>query len=161
MDDPRGGRESGRRYLALQKNLTRCSSRHGASNKFLDVCPEGGTDDSFMDRRTADYAKTAMKIARTKRAPFFVAAGFYRPHLRWHVPKRFYDLYASTSIRTPRKSRFAPAGMPDVAWANEGAAAARVFITSRARGAVAGSGAPSRRGLAAPPRARDRAATVG
>jgi len=107
-------------YLALQKNLTRCAARHLASNKFLDVCPEAGPDDAFMDRRTADFAEAAMRLAREKKKPFFVAAGFYRPHLRWHVPRRFYDRYEGAAIRTPAASRLAPTGMPDVAWANEG-----------------------------------------
>lgn len=107
-----------RPYLHLQKNLTRCAARVG--RKFLDVCPTEGDDADFMDRRTADYSIEAMAIARRKKKPFFVACGFYRPHLRWHVPQRFYDLYKQRSMRTPVRSRETPQDMPDVAWANEG-----------------------------------------
>jgi arylsulfatase A-like enzyme len=35
------------------------------------------------------------------REPFFCAAGFYKPHLPWHVPKRFFDLYDPTRITLP------------------------------------------------------------
>ena len=107
-------------YLHLRKNLTRCAERHPSSNKFLDVCPTEGSDQDFMDRRTADYSIEAMSIARGRKKPFFVACGLYRPHLRWHVPRRFYDLYGTSNIRAPMKTRQVPVDMPDVAWANEG-----------------------------------------
>jgi arylsulfatase A-like enzyme len=33
--------------------------------------------------------------------PFFCAAGFYKPHLPWHVPQRFFDLYDPARISLP------------------------------------------------------------
>lgn len=33
--------------------------------------------------------------------PFFCAAGIYKPHLPWHVPKRFFDLYDPQLITLP------------------------------------------------------------
>jgi arylsulfatase A-like enzyme len=33
--------------------------------------------------------------------PFFCAAGLYKPHLPWHVPKRFFDLYDAARITLP------------------------------------------------------------
>lgn len=33
--------------------------------------------------------------------PFFCAAGLYKPHLPWHVPKRFFDLYDPARITLP------------------------------------------------------------
>jgi len=33
--------------------------------------------------------------------PFFCAAGIYKPHLPWHVPKRFFDLYPLSKIVLP------------------------------------------------------------
>ena len=33
--------------------------------------------------------------------PFFCAAGLYKPHLPWHVPKRFFDLYDAAKITLP------------------------------------------------------------
>jgi arylsulfatase A-like enzyme len=35
------------------------------------------------------------------RQPFFCAAGFYKPHLPWHVPQRFFDLYPIDKISLP------------------------------------------------------------
>ena len=107
-------------YLPLMKNLTRCSRKNAKSGRFLDVCPEDGPEADFMDRRTADYAIEAMALARRRARPFFVVAGFYRPHLRWHVPRAHYDAYAGVDVGAPVQSRRKPFGMPDIAWANEG-----------------------------------------
>ena len=106
-------------YLPLMKNLTRCSRKNAKSGRFLDVCPEDSGEEAFMDRLTADYAVEAMRVARKLEKPFFVVAGFYRPHLRWHVPRAFYDKYTGT-LGTPVRSRSKPHAMPDIAWANEG-----------------------------------------
>ncbi|KAH8060223.1 sulfuric ester hydrolase [Aureococcus anophagefferens] len=106
-------------YLPLMKNLTRCSRKNAKSGRFLDVCPEDFGEEAFMDRLTADYAVEAMRVARKVERPFFVVAGFYRPHLRWHVPRAFYDRYSGT-LGTPLRSRSKPSNMPDIAWANEG-----------------------------------------
>lgn len=35
------------------------------------------------------------------RQPFFCAAGLYKPHLPWHVPRRFFDLYPLDDIVVP------------------------------------------------------------
>ena len=35
------------------------------------------------------------------KTPFFCAAGFYKPHLPWHAPKRFFDLYDPDRISLP------------------------------------------------------------
>src|SRR5690606_183934 len=34
--------------------------------------------------------------------PFFVALGIYRPHLPWHVPQKYFDLYPLENIVTPQ-----------------------------------------------------------
>ena len=34
--------------------------------------------------------------------PFFCAAGIYKPHLPWHVPQRFFDLYDRDQIALPQ-----------------------------------------------------------
>jgi arylsulfatase A-like enzyme len=33
--------------------------------------------------------------------PFFCAAGIYKPHLPWHVPQRFFDLYQTDELTLP------------------------------------------------------------
>ena len=37
--------------------------------------------------------------------PFFCAAGFYKPHLPWHAPRRFFDMYDVNRIALPLVKR--------------------------------------------------------
>uniref|UniRef100_A0A7S3K2S3 Sulfatase N-terminal domain-containing protein n=1 Tax=Aureoumbra lagunensis TaxID=44058 RepID=A0A7S3K2S3_9STRA len=106
--------------LPLTKNLTRCHHVHPRSKRILDVCPEMLARRDFMDERTADHSENAIRRAVASSQPFFVVAGFYRPHLRWHVPQSYYDLYNNNKISVAQNSRFKPHGMPDIAWTSEG-----------------------------------------
>jgi iduronate 2-sulfatase len=60
--------------------------------------------------------------ARTQAAggPYFIAAGIRRPHRVWHVPKRFYDLYANNgtfpTCMPLAKFKTGPVGMPEIAY---------------------------------------------
>lgn len=48
---------------------------------------------------------------------WFLALGFFKPHLPWTCPKRFFDQYPLDKITVPQgRSRYAPDGMPMVAW---------------------------------------------
>ena len=33
--------------------------------------------------------------------PFFIAAGFHKPHMPWHVPRKWFDLFPLESIKLP------------------------------------------------------------
>ena len=54
--------------------------------------------------------------ARTGK-PFFLAAGFHKPHLPWTAPRRFFDLYPAGSIPEPASSTMH--NVPDVALQTE------------------------------------------
>lgn len=51
------------------------------------------------DARTVRFVQEF--LAEPQPAPFFLAAGLYRPHLPWYVPRRFYDLYPLERITLP------------------------------------------------------------
>jgi len=55
-----------------------------------------GPDSLHGDYQTADQAIKALEENRGK--PFFIAAGFYKPHLPFVAPKRFWDLYTEEEI---------------------------------------------------------------
>ena len=56
------------------------------------------------DSLMADYnsAKWAVnKLGQKHDKPFFLATGFNRPHVPWHVPKKWYDMFPLENIKTP------------------------------------------------------------
>ena len=63
--------------------------------------------------------ETLERLAVRKEKPFFMAIGFYRPHLPFVVPERFIDFYPSVNIKLPT-NMFAPLNMPNVAWSYYG-----------------------------------------
>ena len=68
----------------------------GSSLSFLEA---EGTDDEQTDGMVANEAVRLMKENRDK--PFFIAAGFYRPHCPYIAPKKYFDLYPVKDIALP------------------------------------------------------------
>lgn len=52
--------------------------------------------------------QTILKLMREQVAaqkPFFLAAGFHKPHLPWTAPKRFFDMYPKDKIKIPTEPK--------------------------------------------------------
>jgi iduronate 2-sulfatase len=57
------------------------------------------TDNADADEPDGRRAKdVAQFLAAPRSAPFFLAVGFAKPHLRWVAPKRYFDLYPPAGI---------------------------------------------------------------
>ncbi len=50
-------------------------------------------DAAYPDGIVAAAATEELRQFAASRQPFFLAAGFYRPHLPWAVPRKYWDLY--------------------------------------------------------------------
>jgi len=59
-----------------------------------------GSDDEFTDAKVA--AETIRLLEEHKDKPFFIGCGFYRPHVPWIVPKKFFDLYPLEKVPLPK-----------------------------------------------------------
>ena len=55
-------------------------------------------DSAYPDGMIADRAIEALHKLRNSAKPFFLAMGFYRPHLPWAVPKKYWDLYDRNNV---------------------------------------------------------------
>ena len=56
-----------------------------------------GPDSRHNDFQTAEKVIQALEVNKDR--PFFIAAGFYKPHLPFVAPKRYWDLYSVDEIR--------------------------------------------------------------
>lgn len=55
---------------------------------------EGDVDDEgYPDGLTAKLAEQKLKELSGKKQPFFLGVGFFKPHLPFNVPKRYWDMY--------------------------------------------------------------------
>jgi iduronate 2-sulfatase len=81
-------------------------------------------DHDYADGRVA--AETIQRLQAAKQnagQPFFIAAGFVRPHLPFSAPKKYWDLYDPASLPLPEHETH-PAGSPPVAHKRGGEIAA-------------------------------------
>jgi iduronate 2-sulfatase len=100
-------------YFTNQKLGEIGSLPRGAAFESPDVA-----DDAYADGRVA--AETVMRLAAAKErrekegTPFFIAAGFARPHLPFSAPRKFWDLYDPEKLPLSTDEG-PPAGAPRVA----------------------------------------------
>jgi len=68
-------------------------------------------DDVYEDGMLAERAVKTLEMLARRKEPFFLACGFWRPHLPLNCPKRYWDLYDPKKIRIA-DNRYRPKGAP-------------------------------------------------
>jgi uncharacterized sulfatase len=81
------------------RNLTPAIQIGGALSFYV----AHGTDEEETDGLVA--AEAIRLLEKRGGAPFFLAVGFYRPHVPCVAPRRYFDMYSLDRIRIPAASR--------------------------------------------------------
>lgn len=68
-------------------------------------------DDAYQDGKVANRTIADLQRLADREEPFFLACGFWRPHLPFNAPKKYWDLYDRSKI-TIAANRFRPVGAP-------------------------------------------------
>ena len=72
-------------------------------------------DEVYIDGRSANAAVN--KLSELRETPFFLAVGFWKPHLPYNAPKKYWDLYDTAHLpEPPNKER--GKNVPEIAYAN-------------------------------------------
>ena len=71
-------------------------------------------DHAFYDGAQTELALETLKRLKDSDQPFFLALGYYRPHLPFVAPKKYWDLYDRDKI-SPAGNPFLPEGAPIMA----------------------------------------------
>jgi len=95
--------------------LTNHTPKRGLGSSLSFLAAEG-TDEEQTDGKVATEVIRLME--ENKERPFFIAAGFYRPHCPYIAPKKYFDLYPLDKIPAPQFSREAAAAAPKPALAS-------------------------------------------
>ena len=61
--------------------------------------PYPAADEKMPDYKISNWAVEKLKEKHDK--PFFLAAGFMRPHVPWYVPQKWFDMHPVENIKTP------------------------------------------------------------
>ena len=72
-------------------------------------------DEAYFDGRIANLAVKTLGELGQKKKPFFLAVGFWKPHLPFNAPKRYWDMYDSAKL-PPLTNPERPANAPEIAF---------------------------------------------
>src|SRR5688500_4007668 len=78
--------------------LTNLTPQRGLGSS-LSYYASPAPDEAHTDGMVA--AETIASLEKNKDRPFFIGAGFYRPHCPFIAPKKYFDLYPANTIRLP------------------------------------------------------------
>ena len=76
-------------------------------------------DGAYPDGQIASHAIASLRRYAEADEPFFLAVGFYKPHLPFNAPERYWALYDSSEITLP-DVQAPPEGAPELALTNWG-----------------------------------------
>ena len=101
--------EAEKRDIAEDKKLWPKKSKHrGMAWEAADVA-----DDAYPDGVTAKHAMDYLeRFSKSPDHPFFLAVGFFKPHLPFNAPQKYWDLYDFDQIDIP-DNYHAPKDAPD------------------------------------------------
>ena len=71
-------------------------------------------DTAYRDGQIANLAAAMLREHPADGQPFFLAVGFWRPHLPFVAPKKYWDLYDTDAVPLP-ETPYAPEGVPEIA----------------------------------------------
>ena len=71
-------------------------------------------DNAYVDGLCAEKVIETLKEVAAGDKPFFLAAGFAKPHLPFVAPKKYWDMYKRADIQLPDNPQ-SPLGMPPIA----------------------------------------------
>lgn len=61
--------------------------------------PTEGTEADMDDYKVATW--TIEQLQKKHEKPFFLACGLYKPHMPWHAPKKYFDMYPPEKLTLP------------------------------------------------------------
>jgi len=73
-------------------------NRQGKKNQVLPYEEKEVADTAYPDGLTAQLAVAQLALLKEKDQPFLLAVGFFKPHLPFTAPKKYWDLYDERTI---------------------------------------------------------------
>ncbi|HBE43428.1 MAG TPA: iduronate-2-sulfatase [Bacteroidales bacterium] len=87
---------------SLEPVVTNYTPKRGLGSAMAYMNDRNGNDREHTDGKVATEAIKLMD--QHKNEPFFIAAGFYRPHCPWIAPGKYFDLYKPEQFSLPEIS---------------------------------------------------------
>jgi iduronate 2-sulfatase len=94
---------AGRDKTALELDIINYTPKRGLGSAMAFLSDAQGRDEEHTDGKVA--LETIKLLEQHKDKPFFIGAGFYKPHCPWVTPKKYFDLYPLDKIALPPLAR--------------------------------------------------------
>ena len=107
---------AGRDHTTLELDVINYTPKRGLGSAMAYYADPTGTDVVHTDGKVADEVIGLME--KHKGQPFFIGAGFYKPHTPWITPRKYFDLYSMDQISLPKIPPEAPKDYPGLALAS-------------------------------------------
>lgn len=104
---------AGRDKTALEPDIMNHTPKRGLGSSMSFLADPTGTDLEHTDGKVAAQAIALME--KHKNEPFFIGAGFYKPHCPYVTPKKYFDLYRMEDITLPPITTNTPKDYPTLA----------------------------------------------
>lgn len=101
---------------SLEPDIMNYTPKRGLGSAMAFLADKTGKDEQHTDGKVAD--QTIRLLEEHKDAPFFIGAGFYKPHCPWVTPKKYFDLYPMDEISLPPITPQTPNNYPTPALAS-------------------------------------------
>ncbi len=107
---------SGLDKTSLELDLINYTPNRGLGSAMAYLSDRKGKDVEHTDGKVATEAIKLLEKHKNK--PFFIAAGFYKPHTPWITPKKYFDMYNQDQMSLPKISSETPDDYPELALAS-------------------------------------------
>jgi uncharacterized sulfatase len=91
---------AGRDKTVLESDIINYTPRRGLGSAMCFLSDKKGKDEEHTDGKVALEAIKLLEKHKDK--PFFIAAGFYKPHTPYVAPEKYFGLYPMDQIRLPK-----------------------------------------------------------
>lgn len=91
---------------------------HQLENRATQVTIDDDVSDTvYQDGQSAKEAIRMLQLLKNTKQPFFLGIGFHKPHLSFHCPKKYWDLYDPQKIKITHNNK-PPRGAPSISLHN-------------------------------------------
>ena len=107
---------AGRDKTTLELDVINYTPKRGLGSAMAFYSDNEGTDFEHTDGKVATEAINLLQ--KHKDEPFFIAAGFYKPHCPWITPEKYFNLYRLDQMSLPEISGETQKAYPELALAS-------------------------------------------
>ncbi len=107
---------AGRDKTALEPDIINYTPKRGLGSSMSFLADKEGSDIDHTDGKVA--TETIKLLEKHKDEPFFIAAGFYKPHCPWVTPRKYFNIYNPVQMSLPEITEDTPQKYPELALAS-------------------------------------------